>query len=105
MDEEDEKVIEKVLGTFVANGVEVKLMAYIFYPYLAWECDDATIAKILERSFYQGESSHPESLGYPYWWYGIEALKEAGIAVTNVKSPPREWLPDDQIGRDGNPVF
>jgi len=91
-----------ILGKFMANGRRAQLVAT--EKGLDWRCEDKRIGDILKKSMRADTLQHPDSLGYPYWWFGLEALKDAGIKVSGVKAPPRESMADDQVGVDGNPI-
>ena len=93
----------KEIGSFSAGDVRVALIADEFG--LRWECDDSEIKKTLDASMRVKSCVHPESLGYPYWWMGMDALKNAGVEVKDVEAPPRVSIGDDEVLRDGKPVF
>lgn len=90
------------IGSFSASGVRVALVAD--ESGLRWKCDDGEIKKTLDASMRVKSSVHPDSLGYPYWWFGMEALEKAGFEIKDVKEPPRVSIPDNEVGVNGNPI-
>ena len=93
----------KEIGTLSAGGVRVALVATEFG--LRWKCDDIEVKETLDASMRVNSCMHPDSLGYPYWWMGLDALKRAGIEVTDANAPPRVSISDHKAGIDGNPIF
>ena len=92
-------------GSFTVNGA----LAEMFFDHDSeryfWRCpDNPHLEEELNQRFVVN-SGHPDSPGWPMFGEAIAWLLKQGHTVDQVDAPERESLGDDEILRNGNPIY